>query len=130
MDVVTAYLYDNLDTDIYMRIPAGLVEFHNFQRQSECLKLERALYGLKQASRMWYERLKYILIDQGFKNYEVCPCIFIKRTDKELVIVAVYVDDLNIVGTANAISEIVSQLKGEFEMKDLGETSFLSWPTS
>ena len=57
-------------------------------------------------------------------NDEVCPCIFIKRTDKELVIVVVYVDDLNIIGTTNAISEIVSQLKGEFEMKDHGETTF------
>jgi hypothetical protein len=38
--------------------------------------------------------------------------------------VVVYVDDLNIIGTTNAISEIVSQLKGEFEMKDHGETTF------
>ena len=36
---------------------------------------------------------------------------------------AVYVDNLNIIGTTNAISKIVSQLKGEFEMKDLGETT-------
>ena len=27
MDVVTAYLYGNLDTNIYMRNPAELVEF-------------------------------------------------------------------------------------------------------
>jgi hypothetical protein len=57
---------------------------------------------------MWYKRLRDFLIDRGFKNDEVCPCIFIKRTDKELVIVVVYVDDLNIIGTTNAISEIVS----------------------
>jgi hypothetical protein len=63
MDVVTAYLYGSLDIDIYMRIPAGLVEFQDFQRQPECLKLERALYGLKQASRMWYKRLRDFLID-------------------------------------------------------------------
>ena len=73
---------------------------------------------------MWYKCLRDFLIDRGFKNDEVCPCIFIKRTHTELVIVAIYVDDLNIIGTTNAISEIVSQLKGEFEMKDLGETTF------
>jgi hypothetical protein len=61
--VVTAYLYGTLDTDIYMRIPAGLVEFQNSQRRLECLKLERALYGLKQAGRMWYKRLRDFLID-------------------------------------------------------------------
>ena len=32
MDVVTAYLYGSLDTDIYMRVPAGLVEFQNSKR--------------------------------------------------------------------------------------------------
>ena len=37
---------------------------------------------------------------------------------------AVYVDDLNIICTTDAISKIVSQLKYEFELKDLGETTF------
>ena len=37
---------------------------------------------------------------------------------------AVYVDDLNIIGMTDAISEIISQFKCEFEMKDLGETTF------
>ena len=47
---------------------------------------------------------------------------------------AVYVDDLNMIDT---IFEIVSQLKGGFEMKDLGGTTFclslqveyLAWST-
>ena len=42
----------------------------------------------------------------------------------KVVLVAVYVDDLNIIGRTNAISEIVSQLKGEFEMKVVGKTTF------
>jgi hypothetical protein len=71
---------------------------------------------------MWYKRLRDFLIDRGFKNDEVCPCIFIKRTHTKLFIVDVYVDDLNIIGMA--ISEIVSRLKGEFEMKDFGKTTF------
>ena len=37
---------------------------------------------------------------------------------------AVYVDDLNIIGTTDVIFEIIFQLKYEFEMKDLGETTF------
>ena len=63
MDVVTAYLYGSLDTDKYMRVPAGLVEFQNSKRQPQNLKLERALYGLKHAGRMWYKRLRDFLID-------------------------------------------------------------------
>ena len=37
---------------------------------------------------------------------------------------AIYVDDLNLINTIDVISQIVSQLQGEFEMKDLGETTF------
>ena len=43
MDVVTAYLYRSLDIDIYMRHPAGLVEFQNSKRQPQCLKLEKGI---------------------------------------------------------------------------------------
>jgi hypothetical protein len=52
MNVATAYLYGSLDTDIYTKIPAGLVEFQNSQRQPVCLELEKTLYGLKQVGRM------------------------------------------------------------------------------
>ena len=69
MDVVTAYLYDILNTDIYIRIPVGLVEFQNSQRQPECFKLERTLYSLKQAGRMWYKRLKYFFNRLGFLEW-------------------------------------------------------------
>ena len=54
MDVVTAYLYGNLDKDIYMKIPEG---FHmpesksNRPRDVYSVKLQRSLYGLKQSSR-------------------------------------------------------------------------------
>ena len=73
---------------------------------------------------MWYKCLRDLKKNQCFKNVEVSPCIFIKWTHTTLVIVAVYVDDLNIIDMIDIISKIVSQLKGEFEMKDLGETTF------
>ena len=36
---------------------------------------------------------------------------------------AIYADDLNLIGTIDAISQIVPQLKVQFEMKNLGETT-------
>ncbi|KAL0293473.1 UNVERIFIED_CONTAM: Copia protein [Sesamum radiatum] len=61
MDVVTAYLYGSLDTDIYMRIPEGLKmpeALKSKPRHMYSIKLKRSLYGLKQSGRMWYNRLK------------------------------------------------------------------------
>ena len=40
------------------------------------------------------------------------------------MIMSVYVDDLNIIGTSGEISQTVECLKKEFEMKDLGKTKF------
>ena len=55
MDIVMAYLYGSLDSDIYMKIPEG------FKLPDACtprnlfsIKLQRSLYGLKQSGRMWY----------------------------------------------------------------------------
>ena len=39
-------------------------------------------------------------------------------------IVAIYVDDLNLVGTLEELTKIANCLKNEFEMKDLGKTKF------
>ena len=71
MDVVTAYLYGSLDTDIYMKVPEGikLPESNNSQpRELFSIKLKRSLYGLKQSGRMWYNRLSEYLMKEGYKN--------------------------------------------------------------
>ena len=50
MDVVTTYLYETINTDIYMKIPEGfkLPEATNSKpRNMYSIKLQRSLYGLK-----------------------------------------------------------------------------------
>nr|GEX74062.1 retrovirus-related Pol polyprotein from transposon TNT 1-94 [Tanacetum cinerariifolium] len=73
---------------------------------------------------MWYNRLSEYLLKEGYKNNYVCPCIFIKRFESKYVIIAVYVDDLNIIGTPGELPKAIDCLKIEFEMKDLGKTKF------
>ena len=63
MDVVTAYLYGNLDSDIYMKVPEG-IPVPNQGRANRSLysvQLKKSLYGLKQSGRMWYNRLSDFL---------------------------------------------------------------------
>jgi hypothetical protein len=78
---------------------------------------------------MWYNHLNEYLLEKWFQNNEICPCIFIKKTTTRFIIVAVYVDDLNLVGTPEELIKITTYLKDEFEMKDLGNKFFLSWFT-
>ncbi|KAL1219805.1 Retrovirus-related Pol polyprotein from transposon TNT 1-94 [Cardamine amara subsp. amara] len=125
MDVVTAYLYGPLDNEIYMKVPEGIeLKDKESSREQHCIKLNKSLYGLKQSGRMWYNRLSEYLVKEGYKNNPISPCIFIKKFDKGFVIIAVYVDDLNILGTSGEIFQTVEYLKKEFEMKDLGKTIF------
>ena len=73
---------------------------------------------------MWYTRLSDYLIRERYKNDELCPCVFIKKTSFGFAIVAVYVGNMNIIGTLDEIKETAAYLKSEFEMKDLGKTRF------
>ncbi|KAM1926068.1 hypothetical protein ACFX13_033281 [Malus domestica] len=57
MDVVTAYLYGDLDTKIYMKVPKGLtLTVSNISKPSNTLliQLKRSFYDLKQSERMRY----------------------------------------------------------------------------
>ena len=125
MDVVTAYLYGSLDSDIYMKVPDGIsVPDSRTNRNMYCVKLTTSLYGLKQSGRIWYNRLKDFLVTKGFSNNDDCPCVFNKKSSTGFCIISVYVDDLNIIGNTEDIEEARNHLKTEFEMKDLGQTKF------
>ena len=69
-------------------------------------------------------RLSDYLIKKRYQNNNLCPCVFIKSSTDGFVVIAVYVDDLNLVGTPNEIASAASYLRKKFEMKDLGKTKF------
>ncbi|KAM2019359.1 hypothetical protein ACFX1T_022163 [Malus domestica] len=125
MDVVTVYLYGDLDTKIYIKIPEGLsLTGSNSSRPRNTLsiRLRRSLYRLKQFRQMWYNHLSEYLTSQGYVNNELFPCVFIKKSYSGFAIVVVYEDDMNLIGTFAELEEIVAHLKSEFDMKDLGKT--------
>ena len=53
-----------------------------------------------------------------------CPCIFIKKLEIGFVILTVFVDELNLIGTLEELTRTTNYLKKEFEIKDLGKTKF------
>lgn len=124
MDVVTAYLYGDIDTEIYLAVPDGIAISSEIKNQNPGLKLLKSLYGLKQSGRVWYETLTKHLIKLGFTNLRMSPCVFVRRSGNDIAIITIYVDDLNIIGTRRAIDEVKAELKRRFEMKDLGRMTF------
>lgn len=80
MDAVTAYLYGNLDLDIYMKVLESIPILNQDRpnRNLYSVQIRKSLYGLKQAGRMWYNRLSDFLCKKGYINNEDCPCVFIR----------------------------------------------------
>ena len=102
MDVAIVYLYGSFDNDIYMKIFEGFtmhVTSSSKSREIYSIKLQRFIYRLKQSMCMWYNSLSECLLKKGYVNNPICPCVFIKKTTFRFVIIAIYIDDFNIIGT-------------------------------
>jgi ABC-type uncharacterized transport system fused permease/ATPase subunit len=99
--------------------------FYDKPRSVYSIKLQKYFYRLKQFGWIWYNRLNEYLLEKWFENNEIYPCIFIKKTTYEFAIIAIYVDDLNLIGTLEELIKTSTYLKDEFEMKDPANFFFL-----
>ena len=73
---------------------------------------------------MWYNCLSEYLLKEGHVNNSICPYVFIKKTTSGFIIIAVCVEDLNIIRTHKEVLEAMMSLKNEFEMKDLEKIKY------
>lgn len=121
LDVKCAYLYGNIDRDIYIRKPAGY--FLNGKNEGEVLKLHKALYGLHQSGRCWYEELHAKLTSNGFNVITGVTCAYIYEKSAVLL---VYVDDLAIFSkNQKTHDKMVRLISSFYEVEDLGPISKL-----
>ena len=126
LDVVTAYLHGPLETPLFLKPPPSFSEVPFPPPRPghfSGLRLHKALYGLKQAERLWYQHLRDFLLDQDFTNDTTLPCVFVHKKGPEFVILAVYVDDINLIGTESACQYAIKRLESRFDIKFLGKTS-------
>lgn len=56
-----------------------------------------------------------------YVNNPINPCVFIKKSKIIFAIVAIYIDDLNFIGTLKELSKAASYLKNKFEMINILE---------
>ncbi|GJT65992.1 ribonuclease H-like domain-containing protein [Tanacetum coccineum] len=94
LDVNNAFLYGNLDEDVYMLPPPGYFD----KNETRVCKLKRSLYGLKQAPRQWNNRLFEALIENDFKQSGHDHSLYTKESGGSFVALLVYVDDIVLTG--------------------------------
>ncbi|GJX72276.1 ribonuclease H-like domain-containing protein [Tanacetum coccineum] len=121
LDVNNAFLYGDLNEDIYMSLPLG---FECADKNKVC-KLNKALYGLKQAPRQWNAKLTTVLVEHGFVQSKFDYSLYIKHSNDLFVALLVYVDDFIITGNnIDEIKNFKSYLKSKFMIKDLGAIKY------
>ena len=126
--------YPRADTeeefDIYIELPQG---FEVSEETMECigaknrnemvLKLNKNLYGLKQAGRLWNKHMDKFLKDHGYLQCVTDKCVYYRIEDNEIVIVALYVDDVLVTGSSKSAIDGFFETAKEMDIKDLGEVS-------
>ena len=119
VDIVTAFLYAGVKERILVEQPTGFEEEVN----KVCLLL-KALYGLKQSPREWYETLSEFLIGLGFVRSQYDSCLFLFKSDQGILLVAVYVDDIQIIGHRPLVDWLKKELHDRFKTTDLGPCTY------
>jgi len=109
IDVETAFLYGDLEEEIFMECPHGLEGV----TEKDALQLFQCIYGLVQAARQYYKKFIKILKSIGFVGGDVDPCLLMRNDENGLIYVAVYVDDNILIGTDRAIEDTVKRLKAK-----------------
>jgi hypothetical protein len=122
LDVKTAFLYGDLEEEIYMNLPEGY-GFTTKGDRSVC-KLRKTLYGLKQAPRAWYFRLKDELAKLGFHPSGADASLYIRKEKEGVTYILAHVDDMLVAGKKAATQQIKEYLSKVFQIRDLGSVTF------
>ncbi|KAF4632367.1 hypothetical protein G7Y89_g5753 [Cudoniella acicularis] len=119
MDAKTAFLYGDLDEEIYTEQPEGYSEGTDL-----VCKLRRSLYGLKQAPWVWNKVVDSFFGKQGITRPLCDPAIYFRRKPGGKgfpLMISIYVDDIIIGPDMDEIKDLKTELSRTFDMTNLGE---------
>ena len=121
LDVKTAFLYGNLDEELYMEQPEGFVVK---EQEKKVYKLKKSLYGLKQAAIAWNKQANKSLTKLGFKRCLSDAGIYTLTQNNNTLVVVLYVDDVLFMGNNMLLpKEKKNAFMKMWECRDLGPIS-------
>ena len=100
MDVETAFLYGEIDEEIFMMSPVGMEEIVPGKSSEDCYQLVKGIYGLCQAARQfWKKFVDTVKLEPfGFQVRPADPSMLFKENELGACIIIMYVDDMLIIG--------------------------------
>ena len=123
MDVRTAFLNGDIEEVIDMMQPEN---FESKESKHLVCKLKKFIYALKKAFRQWYRKFDKVITSFGFKENTIDQCIYHKISGSKFILLVLYVDDILLASNnIGLLHETLIFLSKNFEMKDLGNASFM-----
>ena len=119
MDMETAFLYGEIDEEIFMKSPVGMEEIDPGSSSEDCYQLLKGIYGLCQAARQFWKKFVNTVKQEpfGFQVSHADPCMLFKENELGVCIIIIYVDDILIIGKKEQIQDFASKIQKEFSVK-------------
>jgi hypothetical protein len=123
MNIKTMFLNGDLKESVYIAQSKGVaIEGKEHMR----CRLKKSIYGLKQALRQWYLKFNEVVKKFGFVENQVDNCIYVKIMESVFIIIVLYVNDTLFASSdKNLLFEIKGFLSSNFDIKDLGDASYV-----
>ena len=122
MDVKTTFLNNDIDKTIYM---VQLENFVSKDPKKMVCKLTKSMYGLKQASIQRYHKFHKVILSFGFEMNVVNDCVYHKFSGNKYIFLVMYVEDILVTNNIGMLYVTKRFQSINYEMKDLGDTSFV-----
>ena len=119
MDVEMAFLYGDIEEEIFMKSPVGMEEIDPGSSPEDCYQLKKGIYGLCQAARQFWKKFVDTIKKEsfGFQVSPADPCMLFKENELGICIIIMYVDDMLIIGKKEQIQDFTNKIQKEFSVK-------------
>lgn len=118
IDIKTAYLHADLNEPVFMKQPEGYIKPGE---ENLVCRLSKAIYGLRSSAKEWFTKLGGVLEECGLHRLLTDECIYSNGLEgREMLVVAVYVDDLITIGSIDKLDKLKTDLAIHFAITDKG----------
>ena len=119
MDVETAFLYGDIEEEIFKKSRVGMEEVDPGSSPQDCYQLKKGIYGLCQAARQFWRKFVDTIKKEPFvfTVSPVDPCLLFKENNLGICIIIMYADDMLIIGIKQQIQEFATMIQKEFSVK-------------
>ena len=92
MDVETAFLYGDIEEEIFMMSQVGMEEIDPGSSPEDCYQLKKGIYGLCQAARQFWRKFVDTINKEpfGFTVSPADPCMLFKENELGVCIIIMY----------------------------------------